>query len=74
VLPGGLFAVFVHRGPIHRIAETVGAIYREWLPGSGYEHAGVADVEVYDERFSCDSEDSEMEYWISIRPADGPRG
>lgn len=74
-LPGGMiawtvpettFAIFVHRGPIHAIGETVEFIYRTWLPGSGYAHSGVADVEVYDERFCPESEGSEMEYWISV--------
>jgi AraC family transcriptional regulator len=67
-IPAGTFAVLVHRGPITRIAETCRYIYREWLPASAYEHAGVADVELYDDRFCADSDSSEMEYWISIRP------
>ena len=67
-VPAGKFAVFLHRGPIQRIAETCRYIYREWLPASTYEHSEVADVELYDDRFCADSESSEMEYWISIRP------
>jgi AraC family transcriptional regulator len=62
----GTFAVFIHRGPIQGIGETVREIYRIWLPQSGYRHAGIADVELYDERFHCDRETSEMEYWVSV--------
>lgn len=62
-----LFAVFTHRGRIDKIGETCEEIYRRWLPASDYEHAGVADVELYDDRFQFDREDSEMEYWITIR-------
>jgi AraC family transcriptional regulator len=66
-VPPSTFAVFTHRGPIWKIGETVGEIYRVWLPQSGYAHAGIADVELYDERFRMNSDDSEMEIWISVR-------
>jgi AraC family transcriptional regulator len=68
-VPAGTFAVFTHRGPIAKIGETVRDIYHAWLPQSGYVHAGIADVELYDERFRMNSEDSEMEIWLSIRRA-----
>lgn len=67
-IPAGTFAVFLHRGPIRKIAETCHYIYRQWLPASPYEHSGIADIELYDERFCADSEESEMDYSISIRP------
>ena len=67
-VPAGTFAVFIHRGPIQGIRDTVRKIYRDWLPQSGYEHAGIADVELYDHRFCLDSPDSEMEYWVSVTP------
>ena len=62
------FAVFTHRGPIAGIGDTVAAIYRDWLPQSSYEHSGVADIEIYGECFAPDSDESEMEYWISVAP------
>ncbi|HVC96687.1 MAG TPA: GyrI-like domain-containing protein [Pirellulales bacterium] len=64
----GTFAVFIHRGPIRNIGKTVHDIYRVWLPQSPYRHAEIADVELYDRRFCVDSDDSEMEYWISVTP------
>lgn len=67
-IPAAMFAVFIHRGPISGIAETVSQIYRQWLPNSKYKHAGIADVELYDQRFNPTSEKSEMEYWISVSP------
>ena len=67
-VPAGTFAVWTHRGPIGTIGETVSLIYREWLPQSGYQHAGTADVELYDDRFCCDGADSEMEIWIPVTP------
>jgi AraC family transcriptional regulator len=67
-IAAGTFAVFVHRGPIHKISATCREIYRVWLPQSAWKHAEIADVELYDGRFDCDSETSEMEYWISVTP------
>lgn len=67
-IPAGQFAVFLHRGPIRDIGATIRAIYRVWLPASRYEHSGLADIELYDERFCPDGDQSVMEYWISVRP------
>jgi AraC family transcriptional regulator len=72
-IPAGKFAVFIHRGPIHKLAVTVREIYRVWLPQSDYKHAEIADIELYDQRFDCESDDSEMEYWISIAPKNSAR-
>jgi AraC family transcriptional regulator len=67
-VPGGLYARILHRGVIGEIANTVSYIYREWLPKSGYEHSEVADIEIYGAKFNGDSENSEMDYLISVRP------
>ena len=66
-IPPATFAVFLHRGPIQNIRQTVREIYRDWLPASPYVHAGVADVELYDHRFRLDAADSVMEYWVSVK-------
>ncbi len=66
VVNAGTFAVFTHLGPIHAIGKTCQEIYRIWLPQSDFEHAGI-DVERYDSRFQGESEESEMEYWISVK-------
>ena len=66
-ITAGTFAVFTHRGPIAKIADTCWDIYRDWLPQSDYEHAGTADVELYDERVCAESDESEMEYWVPLR-------
>lgn len=36
-IPGGFYAVFVHRGHVSTLHETIGAIGTEWLPDSRYE-------------------------------------
>jgi AraC family transcriptional regulator len=67
-VPAATFAVFTHRGPIQAIGDTCSEIYRVWLPQSDYQQAEVADVELYDHRFCCDSDESEMEYWLPVIP------
>ena len=67
-IPAGKFAVFLHRGPIQNIGDTCYQIYRVWLPQSSWQHSEIADVEVYDERFCPEGDESEMEYWISVTP------
>lgn len=66
-IPAGQFAVFMHRGPIAKIGDTCREIYQVWLPKSGFFHSDIADIEIYDHRFCPDSDDSIMEYWISVR-------
>ncbi len=67
-IPASTFAVFSHKGPMTNIGDTVGEIYRNWLPQSDYVHSEIGDIELYDHRFNSTSGDSEMEYWISISP------
>jgi AraC family transcriptional regulator len=39
-LPGGLYAVLPFSGPPAEIGAAWHALLEEWLPGSGYRHAG----------------------------------
>jgi AraC family transcriptional regulator len=72
-IPASTFAAFTHHGPIHNIGRTVHEIYRVWLPQSPFEQTEAPDVEFYDDRFCADSEHSEMEYWIPVRPKSSPK-
>ncbi len=65
VILAATHARFVHRGPIHRIGETMGAIYGGWLPKSGYLPGGTPELERYDSRFKGDTPDSELEILVS---------
>lgn len=65
-VPAAKYACFIHKGPIEKITETLNAIYDGWLKTCEYEHAEIADIEIYDERF-CMDDGSEMEYWISVK-------
>ena len=68
VLPAGSYAVFTLRGP--EIASNwPDAIYKGWLPESGYEEARKFTVERYDgERFKgIDDPESELDIWVPVR-------
>jgi AraC family transcriptional regulator len=43
-------------------------IFSKWLPQSNYEHVGKFDFELYDYRFMMDSDESEFDIYISVKP------
>ncbi len=67
-IKAGTFAVFKHIGPIRTLGETCDEIYRQWLPQSDFTPGEQPDIEVYGARFNSESDDSEMEYWVSVTP------
>ena len=62
----GLYAVFEHRGLMPGFADTLRAIYEDWLPGSGFVGNGQGDLEVYGSRWHHDREDSVFDYRVGI--------
>ena len=72
VLPAGTYAVFTLRGP-EITSNWPDAIYKGWLPGSGYEEAFKFTVECYDgARFKgVDDPESELEIWVPVRKVGG---
>lgn len=66
---GGRYAHFTHRGRAERVDQTVNYIYSNWLMQSGMQHSYGPDLEVYDDRWSANSEASVMEYAIPLAEA-----
>ena len=66
-IPEGEYAIFTHVGPISNIMNSVKYIYGEWLPNSEYTLTGMPDLEVYDERFKLEAEDSECDICLSVK-------
>lgn len=62
-----IYAVFVHTGQMSGLAQTLGGILDEWLPGSGYERDGEFYFEYYDDRFKPGSGDSIIFLWVPVR-------
>jgi AraC family transcriptional regulator len=67
-LPGGLYAVFIHRGPASEGPRTYGYIFNEWLPKSAYILDDRPHFALMGEKYKNDSQDSEEEIWIPVKP------
>jgi AraC family transcriptional regulator len=68
-LPAQTYAIFVHRGPVVRIDDTLTYIYGTWLPHSEYEPVGEGSLERYDpERYGDGGEKSEFDILIAVKP------
>lgn len=67
-LPGGLYAVFTHKGPASAGTRTLAFIFNEWLPSSGYILDDRPHFELMDHRYKNESPDSEEEMWVPVKP------
>ena len=69
-IPAGLYAVFVHDGPLDTLLDTVSYAWASWLPRSGCIKSGRPDFE----RFRADAimgGPVRIELWVSVERADG---
>lgn len=66
-LKGGMYAVFVHKGPASEFFNTSRYIFEEWLPGSEYTLDQREHFEVLGEKYNPSSPDSEEEVWVPIK-------
>ncbi|OXA76602.1 AraC family transcriptional regulator [Flavobacterium aquidurense] len=67
VIPNGLYAVFLHKGPATEAYQTYHSIFTEWLPNSEYTVDDRPHFAVMDERYKKDDPNSEEEIWIPIK-------
>lgn len=65
-LPPNLYAAFMHTGLSAHLAQTVGRVFTEWLPGSSYLLAGDYYFEHYDDRFHPGSSESVISVYIPV--------
>ncbi len=66
LLPGGLYAVFLHKGAASEAPRTFGYIFGTWLPGSEYLLDNRPHFEILGEKYRNDHPDSEEEIWIPV--------
>ena len=64
-LPDQTYAVFDCTLPT--LMETIGYVYQEWLPGSGYIRTEGPEFELYDERFDMAQGKLDMAIYIPVR-------
>ena len=67
VLNEGLYAVFLHKGPVSEFPKTFQYIFSEWLPNSEYEIDNRPHFEVLGKKYKNNDPNSEEEVWIPIK-------
>lgn len=68
-LPAASYACFTHRGPVSALDHTVSYAYSTWLLGSGHQHSGGWDIEVYGEQYHPTDPGSVIHYALPIDSA-----
>lgn len=67
-LPPTRYAVFAHEGHAGELPKTLDAIYREWLPGSGYEDSEQGHfLERYGPGFDPVTMQGDVEVWVALK-------
>ncbi len=70
-LDGGLYAVFIHKGPTASFKNTFDFIHFEWMPKSGYVMDQRDHFEIMGPKYLGPAHpDSEEEIWIPIKKKD----
>ncbi|WP_128544747.1 GyrI-like domain-containing protein [Larkinella soli] len=70
-LPGGLYAVFPHRGAAQTGPAAFRYIFGTWLPASGFVPDDRPQFELLGEKYKNNDPESEEEIWIPVRPKPG---
>ena len=68
LIPGGLYAVFLHKGAASQAARTYNYIFSTWLPASKYAVDDRPHFAIMGSRYKADDPSSEEEVWIPIKP------
>ncbi len=67
-IPGGLYAVFLHKGPASEGPKTYNYIFQTWLPNSDYQLDHRPHFALMGKKYRQDDPSSEEEIWIPIKP------
>jgi AraC family transcriptional regulator len=67
ILPTGLYAVFLHKGPASAGPKTFQYIFATWLPKSEYTLDNRPHFEILGEKYKNEDPDSEEEIWIPVK-------
>lgn len=69
-IPGGLYAVFIHKGTAMDFGNTATYIYQHWLPQSGYRLGDRPHFEVMTPAYTSPNDpEAEEEVWIPLEKA-----
>jgi len=67
IIPAGMYAVFIHKGPPSIAPQTFGYIFNTWLPNSGYALDQRPHFELLGAKYKNNHPESEEEVWIPIK-------
>ncbi|MFH7014756.1 GyrI-like domain-containing protein [Flavobacterium sp. FlaQc-47] len=67
LIPNGLYAVFIHKGPQSEGHKTYHSIFAEWLPNSEYTVDDRPHFAVMGDQYKKEDPESEEEIWIPIK-------
>ncbi len=67
-IPGGLYAVFLHKGPASAGSITYNYIFETWLQNASYLLDYRPHFALMGEKYKQDDPSSEEEIWIPIKP------
>lgn len=68
LLPGGLYAVFIHKGAVDSFHETASYIFETWIPQSGYQVDDRPHFEILGELYLGPMNPaSQEEVWVPIK-------
>ena len=67
IFPGGLYAVFIHKGPASSSYKTFQYIFNTWLPNSDFELDHRAHLAIMGDKYKQEAPDSEEEIWIPVK-------
>lgn len=67
ILKGGLYAIFIHKGPSSSFPKTAQYIFGQWLPDSEYELDSREHFELLREHYKPNDSTTEEEVWIPIK-------
>ena len=67
IIPTGLYAIFIHKGPASDAHITYHSIFVEWLPNSEYTIDDRPHFAIMGTKYIKDDPNSEEEIWIPIK-------
>lgn len=67
-IPSGLYAVFIHKGPVSLGPKTYEYVLGTWLPNSAYILDSRPHFAVMGEKYKNNDPESEEELWFPIAP------
>jgi Uncharacterized protein conserved in bacteria len=67
ILPTGMYAIFIHKGPAAEGYKTYDYIFKTWLPQSNYLLDDRPHFALMGEKYKNNAPDSEEEIWIPIQ-------